>query len=663
MKVQVSVDKCSYDKKPESGKELGRMKYRIAERWREMEISELADLVGNKGHAMIPAHLVDGISAKNSIAMQLFTLDFDHQAHFSEVKRKCDELGLPISFAYHTYSSSEEEERFRVVFAYNCLVDDPFIMKVIIMMLHKIFSDKKHSCCDPACTNLDRMFFGGKELIYIDENAHIALVQLLFLFFDCLNADGNFTRNIRSFCRKYNILLINNRPAMGSMDMLSAFEKIDENMDSAIIHEIGKSTNSSFFIIESSVLHRSDTCKKRKKKLQIDSCYGCQLLHDFMTGEDLDHNAKFAIITNLLYVNGGQKCFLDVLERGGDTESYKKWKKNLYYLRGYLPTRCSEQFCLYCQNCENAGTIVDTLALDRKVYRQPEQYYSIDEAYQCLLDNLNEAFLSDKIGIHMIKGQTAIGKTTAYMELLVKHPETRFLIAVPTNKLKEQIKKDLLSSIDEKEIFVTASVRDNCFISEEVQNLVSEAHDRGIHYKTREIVSELYDEIEHDPDKAAVVKEYEKILNGMEGIKEERIVITTHAYFAQLSKEFLSNYTIIIDEDFLYLQIFARTYHISVDCLKELSEKRIPGYSGIAGKMLNAEYGEYKKISETMNCPPLSEEQLDEIETFGYGNNINDLGSAGAFVKIKDKKTDTSIVRQLFLILMKSQWMCHRAMM
>ena len=40
-------------------------------------------------------------------------------------------------------------------------------------MLTKIFPE-----CDGQCKNPDRMFFGGKELIYVNSEARIALVQL-----------------------------------------------------------------------------------------------------------------------------------------------------------------------------------------------------------------------------------------------------------------------------------------------------------------------------------------------------------------------------------------------------------------------------------------------------------------------------------------------------
>ena len=43
---------------------------------------------------------------------------------------------------------------------------------------------------------------------------------------------------------------------------------------------------------------------------------------------------------------------------------------------------------------------------------------------------------------------------------------------------------------------------------------------------------------------------------GIKGVQDEHIIVTTHAYLAQLEGSFLKDYTVIIDEDFLQLQVF-----------------------------------------------------------------------------------------------------------
>ena len=64
MRVYVSLDDQSYNKKPVKT-EIPKIKYRAVSGWKEMDIKELANLVGNKGCTMVPAHLAGGIASGN----------------------------------------------------------------------------------------------------------------------------------------------------------------------------------------------------------------------------------------------------------------------------------------------------------------------------------------------------------------------------------------------------------------------------------------------------------------------------------------------------------------------------------------------------------------------------------------------------------------------
>ncbi len=637
MKVYVSLDEESYNRKP---KNIVRVKYSAAKGWQEIDLRNLADLVGNHGHAIIPGHLVGGIGAKNCTAMQVFALDFDHGSSFQEIKRKCDSLELPIAFAYHTYSSFEKEERFRVVFVHETLIEDEFVIKIVLAMLHKIFPEG-----DSACKNPDRLFLGGKELIYVDENARLALVQLLIPFYEAMSRGESRKRNIYNFCRKYKIFRFNDMAAMDLMEHLSLYGEIAGIMERAIIHTIGESTNPAFFILESKDLHQSLTYKAKKRRLSVEGECSCQLLNDFNDGRVLEHNACFALLTNLRHVVGGQKHFFEILELHYDRAIYEKWKKDIRYMTDYYPQRCSEEFCPYYKECNHAGTIVETLAMDRKIYREKETYFSLEEARKCLEENLEQAFLSSAFGMHLIRAQTAIGKTKAYIDLIIKYPEKKFIIALPTNRLKEEVAERMRrAGINEEDIFMTISTQGNPFFPNELQEDIAEAHSRGLHNKTKELVLEYYNKIKDDPDKRAVAEACGLLLKGFKALKGKRIVVTTHAYFLQMPPEVLTGYTVIIDEDILQLQIFNKIYKISEQCLEELGKKKIPIYSDIALEILKAETGEYKRITQNPYVPPLTEEQLSELECAG-GYNINDLCLAGAFVKNPDRESGEMVIQ------------------
>lgn len=551
-----------------------------------------------------------------------------------------DFVQLPISFAYHTFSSSPKLEKFRVVFVSEVLIEDKFVISVIINMLHKVFPE-----CDPLCKNLDRVFMGGKDLIYCNENAAVALVQIFSAFNQTLDKENNYTRAIERFCKRNKILMINNRAAMGDENILLTIETSDDLLDSAIIHTIAQTTNSSIFIIENKGLHQRNSREEKKKLKRVDIGDGgaCQLLKDFLNGEDLRHDEKFAIATNLIQINGGRKLFLDTIEQTYGICTKEKWEKDIFYMCCYYPMRCSNSFCPYYDNCNQHGTIVDTLSIDRKVYREEEQYYPMDEAVELLKDNLEQAYRSQGQGVHLIKAQTAIGKTTQYIDLIRRHPESKFLIALPTNILKRQVMNDLIrAGIGEEDLYMTPSLSDSIYFREE-NEIVMDAHRSGVHNKKKKVLKETYEKIKDNPQKQAMADECLELINGVDEIKEQRVVVTTHAFFMYMKAELLSQYTIIIDEDILLLHAFAQVNTISERCLQELVEQAVPGYSQIASTFLAQPADLYKKVRASYKLLPLNEEELSGLNV-GTCDNVNDMQYAEAFVKVKSQYSDEHMV-------------------
>ena len=53
----------------------------------------------------------------NFVEMQWFALDFDNgEVTFENILQIANDYGIAISFAYETFSSTQENQRFRVVF-------------------------------------------------------------------------------------------------------------------------------------------------------------------------------------------------------------------------------------------------------------------------------------------------------------------------------------------------------------------------------------------------------------------------------------------------------------------------------------------------------------------------------------------------------------------
>lgn len=83
------MDRVSFNSKP-SKNNIVSTRERTVSNWTEIELEELADLNGNKGHTIIPAHLQGGTKAENCTEMQILALDFDSGCTFSEIKDRCD---------------------------------------------------------------------------------------------------------------------------------------------------------------------------------------------------------------------------------------------------------------------------------------------------------------------------------------------------------------------------------------------------------------------------------------------------------------------------------------------------------------------------------------------------------------------------------------------
>lgn len=647
MKVKVSVDSVSIMEKPPRY-EIPTIRRRTTGLWQEIELEELADLNGNKGHAIIPAHLEGGMKTENCTAMQLLTLDFDDGCTFAQIKRRCDDLGLKITYAYHTLSASADKEKFRVVFVCEEVLEDLFIIKAVLRMLHKIFPE-----CDKLCKNPDRMFFGGKGLFYTDLSARMALVQLLPPLMRAFDKGKHFAENQRRFASETSIALIGKHLAMGEVKNMDAI--LGENVDSAVIHKTDESTKSPIFmaeIMDNGVgVHQGHMCRKGEKgkkiKIKLKDNMQCQLLNDFMSGIALHHDARFAICTNLIWIHGGEKDFFEITDMYYEKETYQKWKADMKFISDYFPKRCSPDFCPYYGICEHEGTIKDTLRMDRQVYLRKETYVTVDEAEKCLRKNLHNAFCSTESGMHPIRAQTGLGKTEEYVKMIADNPAGRFLVALPTNQLKEEVKKRLVNhGVPEEDIFMTASVHGNVFIPPEIQAQISGMHNRGIHDMTKEIINDYYEKIKADPlERKAVEEECEKILAGIKGVKDERVIVTTHAYLAQLEKDFLKNYTVIIDEDFLQLLVFNRMYKVSVKCLEELSKKDLRDYSDTADMVLKSKEKTYTRMKPARYGIALSKEELGELGNFLVDDNINDLIHAGAFVRMQDEESGEEIVK------------------
>ena len=105
----------------------------------------------------------------------------------------------------------------------------------------------------------------------------------------------------------------------------------------------------------------------------------------------------------------------------------------------YQPASCHT--CPYEKDCLHAKNMVLTAKPGHSTILpiQKQEYVSIEEAELDLGNQFLKAIRSQETGLHILKAQTGIGKTSLYLKYIQTHPNEKFLIAVPTHQLKAEI--------------------------------------------------------------------------------------------------------------------------------------------------------------------------------------------------------------------------------
>lgn len=681
--VYVAIGDRGYSKKPTG--HPGYIKQQVAANYGWYLLEDIAELVGNQGHTMLPAHLVGGIGQENFASIQLFALDFDgaefderlrkwkgQNITFQEVKERAEVYGLHVAFAYKTFNCSDEKPfyKFRVVFVHRFAVTDPTLARAVMGMLKRIFPE-----CDPHCVEVSRMYYGGKGLIYFDESFNestcMDLVQLSSSMNQVLNKGGHLLRNLYSFGREYDLGVVNGHLALGYLNELSTFgEKCTSDPSINIIKSDGQ--NSPIFYYKYIKLHQgparenaSKRSKSRRLRVDIDHKKGiCRLLDDFLEGLYLGHQELFLILTNLMQLQSGEKIFMETLRKGPYYESkIKKWETDISGYKGRCPMSCSEDHCKYFSECIIAGSrtkylnMVNKLKFEHSVAVESPEYVSLEEAHNLMEQSLHSAFFSMKGGIHLIKAQTAIGKTRAIVNLVQENQDKKFLIAEPLITMKREL-EDALKEAG-VHVSTTLSVKETDMLDEGVKQEITRLHTAGMHHAASKFLKDYLENLKKNcPEKTAKIEEIQNIIAGVGGCMDAQVVVTTHAMLLNTADCIVGQFdVVIVDENILHMQILNSNVKIQRSTIQQLAAGAYGNYTEIARKMLGAKANTYYRADWYYSHLPeitLLEAQdedtneLDNIEENGSENyqdesaeeldsvtigddNISDLGIAGSY--------------------------------
>lgn len=619
-KYEVSFNNKRYNSKP-AGNEIGKISNGLYTK--SIDFKKLAYEVGERGCTFSPA-IYDGKRRKeNYIGQQLIGLDFDNGVTFAEIKERAEHYRLPILFAYKTFSYTEEHEKFRVMFALTDVIIDSFTGEAITAMFMKIFGD-----CDEACKDSSRMFFGGKGLLELaDEPIEISGRDVLIAFVIYMNdkyGDNHYTREIKKFYEnigiKYNKIL----PVVD--DGKFVYERINSPAPKSSVSK-GNGRRAVTRNFDWNILYDR-----------------CRLYRDFVDGNVYYYYPElFHIATNFINIEKGKNEFLSILKSpdNADYEAYHKrnWGAivNILIAMDYQPQGCNN--CLHASECLHGKNMILTAKPGKSTILQTvkKEYVTIEEAEYDLKEKFMQAVYSENPGVHIIKAQTGIGKTNLYLDYLFHDKNRKFLIAVPTHKLKTEVYRKAIS----KGINNIAYTPEMSVFTPETQEKINHIYAVGAGKYALEFMRKMCSEVpaEH-PDYMAL----DSYLNALESIKDfDGHIITTHdrLLLQTQNSKLLENKEIIIDEDIMRTMLSTNSINnkdilwaIRSNCFSYQVVKKLKNILATEGYQ-RYDYRENEEIE-------LTEELISALEN--VDGNIIDL--AESCYIYNDGKTTTFLKRK-----------------
>lgn len=646
--IKVSLDRESCWSKPTS-EHAAVISKRIGKSVKELnsmqDIRSFVSAVGKNMHTFCPVTFKEGIRDKKHFEQQqFFALDFDNtdpksKITFEQAKSRAEHYDLPVCFAYDTFSSVNHN-KFRMVFMNDNPVTDIRVSELILRGLTTIFPE-----ADPCCKNPVQMYYGGENVIYSGVNQKAcptinaeSVVRNTINYLENKYTPKHYKPYVTKFYREAGVRLdAKNNPDISIVD----------NPIECTAERVGASHNGDFlhnpFIVTTPIGRKSRRYYKinfgsdctsdlsQKKKTNYHKPYDlsalkdiknvCQLFREFDTGRRrLSHMELFGIATNMIQMQKGDSKFKEILRvqsyYDNEQQKYVKWEQDLRRIKGYKPYSCSE-FCPYIDICHHGKNILSTAKVKYHHIEQIENHektlVDLDAACHDFEKWFCQAIESGGNGWHVIKSQTALGKTETVLNFL-RSTGLKVLLAVPTNILKREVAQRAKA----KGIKLAVSpslheLKDDLpgYIWNEIETLLN-AGISPLQYILHAIET-------NDPDCADIFKKYKKDLDAFENY--EGHAITTHR---RLSRMDVSKYDlIIVDEDIIYSTVIPSRITIPISDLEELEEE------SLAGKQLRSRIKKILKKAEKSEFFKM--EPLDyEDQNKGLSMKINVPALCGA---------------------------------
>lgn len=296
----------------------------------------------------------------------------------------------------------------------------------------------------------------------------------------------------------------------------------------------------------------------------------CELYRDFYDGMKLSVYDLYILVSNLRTVPNGKKLFLQKV-RNTDIE----WKGIFAAFRKSGINRIPCDKCRYKDTCIHSDDMITTAKPEpNKIIRlREDEYCTLSEAESDLYNSFVSALESNDEGIHIIKAQTSLGKTKMIIDYIKQNPDMKFIIAVPTHKLKNQIYSDakaagitdICNTPDIKEYPISVK------IMEQVENL----YQIGAGVKVVPFLNDIKNRMRETDSDYINISMYLTECGKLRSYDGN--IITSHSRFLFMNSEQYKNHHVIIDEDIM--RTLLGTEMISIVELENIKDKlKLPAH-------------------------------------------------------------------------------------
>ncbi len=162
LRVKIQLSDIKKTSKPRNA---GFITQEIEGKIQTVTIREFAEAVGQDGRTFTPAIFNGARKIDNFVSQQVYVLDFDDGFTIAEFKERANKYKMEYAIIYEKFSSTKEQEKFRVVFINDIEICDKQAAAIMNKMLLHIFPE-----ADKQCKDVARMFYGGKRVVDINEN-------------------------------------------------------------------------------------------------------------------------------------------------------------------------------------------------------------------------------------------------------------------------------------------------------------------------------------------------------------------------------------------------------------------------------------------------------------------------------------------------------------